>query len=43
MDINGFACVGIHVQLVPENNKVTLFRAEHEFITCGWKVFSQYE
>ena len=43
MDIDEFAHVGIHVRLVPGNNKVTLFRAEHEFITRGWKVFRQYE
>ena len=30
-----YAHVGIHVQLVPENKKVTLFSAEHEFISRG--------
>ena len=33
----------IHVQLVPESNKLPYVRVELEFMTHGCKVFRQYK
>ena len=40
---NRFCTHEIHVQLVPESNKLPYVRVELEFMTHGCKVFRQYK